>query len=81
MGTWNYILTADTQLWHLDVHCVDIGFLLTGVPLAAPVAGVAIGLVTRTDKDDPFAIQDYKLLTDILVKKEFTMSVMQIKMM
>lgn len=44
-------------------------FLHPGVPIAAPVAGVAVGLVTQTNPDDPYAITDYKLLTDILVRR------------
>jgi len=37
-----------------------------GVPIAAPVAGVAIGLVTRCDSETS-EITDHRLLTDILV--------------
>ncbi|XP_019641206.1 PREDICTED: polyribonucleotide nucleotidyltransferase 1, mitochondrial-like isoform X2 [Branchiostoma belcheri] len=44
----------------------SLALMDAGVPISAPVAGVAIGLVTRTDPDNPTDIQDYKLLTDIL---------------
>jgi polyribonucleotide nucleotidyltransferase len=37
-----------------------------GVPVVAPAAGVAIGLVTRYD-DEKNNVADYRLLTDILV--------------
>ncbi|XP_043911146.1 polyribonucleotide nucleotidyltransferase 1, mitochondrial [Protopterus annectens] len=37
-----------------------------GVPISAPVAGVAIGLVTKSSAEKPGEIQDYRLLTDIL---------------
>ncbi|XP_051866981.1 polyribonucleotide nucleotidyltransferase 1, mitochondrial [Pristis pectinata] len=37
-----------------------------GVPISAPVAGVAVGLVTKTNPENPASIEDYRLLTDIL---------------
>jgi len=37
-----------------------------GVPITAPVAGVAIGLVTRCDSETE-EITDHRILTDILV--------------
>jgi len=40
------------------------------LPIAAPVAGVAIGLVTRCDSETD-KITDHKLLTNILVKCYF----------
>lgn len=38
-----------------------------GVPLSSPVAGVAMGLVTKYQGNDTKHIANYKLLTDILV--------------
>ncbi|XP_062911135.1 polyribonucleotide nucleotidyltransferase 1, mitochondrial [Mobula hypostoma] len=37
-----------------------------GVPVSAPVAGVAVGLITKTNPENPASIEDYRLLTDIL---------------
>ncbi|KPP78756.1 polyribonucleotide nucleotidyltransferase 1, mitochondrial-like [Scleropages formosus] len=37
-----------------------------GVPISAPVAGVAIGLVSKANPEKQSEIQDYRLLTDIL---------------
>ncbi|XP_072907131.1 polyribonucleotide nucleotidyltransferase 1, mitochondrial isoform X3 [Hemitrygon akajei] len=37
-----------------------------GVPVSAPVAGVAVGLITKTNPENPANIEDYRLLTDIL---------------
>ena len=48
---------------------VDVGVLCVvceGVPITAPVAGVAVGLVTRYDSETS-EITDHRLLTDILV--------------
>ena len=38
-----------------------------GVPISSAVAGVAIGLISKPNPDKPAEIQDYRLLTDILV--------------
>ena len=38
----------------------------SGVPIAEPAAGVAIGLVTKCDKETG-NIEDYRILTDLLV--------------
>jgi len=38
----------------------------SGVPITSPVAGVAIGLVTRSDVETG-EITDHRVLTDILV--------------
>lgn len=40
---------------------------LPGVPISSAVAGVAIGLISKANPDKPTDIQDYRLLTDILV--------------
>lgn len=38
-----------------------------GVPVSAAAAGVAIGLVTKYEQNDTKHLQDYRILTDILV--------------
>ena len=38
-----------------------------GVPISSAVAGVAIGLISKPSPEKPNEIQDYRLLTDILV--------------
>lgn len=38
-----------------------------GVPISSAVAGVAIGLISKANSDNPSEIEDYRLLTDILV--------------
>lgn len=37
-----------------------------GVPISAPAAGVAMGLITKFDNDDSKHIEDYRILTDQL---------------
>lgn len=37
-----------------------------GIPVAAPAAGVAIGLVTKYENNDTKHMSDYRILTDIL---------------
>lgn len=39
-----------------------------GVAVTAPAAGVAIGLVTKYEKNDTKHIEDYRILTDLLVR-------------
>lgn len=49
--------------------------LLVGVPISSPVAGVAIGLISKANPEKPSEIEDYRLLTDILVRQyEFLVS-------
>lgn len=45
----------------------SLALMDAGVPITAPAAGVAMGLITRydTSKKD---IEDYRILTDILVR-------------
>ena len=38
-----------------------------GVPISSSVAGVAMGLITKYPEQNPTEIEDYKILTDILV--------------
>ena len=42
---------------------------VTGIPISRPVGGVACGLVTSGDAEDPDKpdIEQYQLMTDILV--------------
>lgn len=45
----------------------SLALMDAGVPISAPAAGVAIGLIAKYSKDDTKHIEDYKILTDILV--------------
>lgn len=38
-----------------------------GVPISSPAAGIAMGLVTKYNPEDPTDLADYRILTDILV--------------
>lgn len=44
----------------------SLALMDAGVPIAAPAAGVAIGLVSRPSTEKPDEL-DYRILTDILV--------------
>uniref|UniRef100_A0A0A9VR83 polyribonucleotide nucleotidyltransferase n=1 Tax=Lygus hesperus TaxID=30085 RepID=A0A0A9VR83_LYGHE len=44
----------------------SLALMDAGVPIDAPVAGVAMGLVTRLSGNDTKHIENYKILTDIL---------------
>lgn len=41
---------------------------VAGVPISSAVAGVAVGLISKANPEKPSDIQDYRLLTDILVR-------------
>lgn len=41
---------------------------VAGVPISSAVAGVAVGLISKANPEKPADIQDYRLLTDILVR-------------
>ena len=43
----------------------SLALMDAGVPIVEPVAGVAIGLVTKVTDDNQ--IEDYRILTDLLV--------------
>lgn len=45
----------------------SLALMDAGVPVIAPAAGVAIGLVTKYNQEKPNELTDYRLLTDILV--------------
>lgn len=44
----------------------SLALMDAGVPISAPVAGVAIGLVTKCEENDTKHLQDYRILTDLL---------------
>ncbi|XP_051936129.1 polyribonucleotide nucleotidyltransferase 1, mitochondrial isoform X2 [Hippocampus zosterae] len=44
----------------------SLALMDAGVPISAAVAGVAVGLISKSNPDKPSEIQDYRLLTDIL---------------
>ena len=46
-------------------------YLVTGIPISRHVGGVACGLVTSSDAEDPKKpdIEQYRLITDILVSR------------
>ncbi|KAK0098186.1 hypothetical protein PV326_010620 [Microctonus aethiopoides] len=44
----------------------SLALLDAGVPISAPVAGVAMGLITKYSETTPKQIEDYKILTDLL---------------
>lgn len=46
----------------------SLALMDAGVPISAPAAGVAIGLVSRFEGQDTKHLDDYVLLTDILVR-------------
>lgn len=47
----------------------SLALMDAGVPITQPAAGVAIGLIAKYDKSDVKDIKDYRILTDILVRK------------
>lgn len=44
----------------------SLALMDAGVPISAPIAGVAIGLVTKYSPEKPGEMEDYRILTDIL---------------
>ncbi|KAK2581723.1 hypothetical protein KPH14_002207 [Odynerus spinipes] len=49
----------------------SLALMDAGVPISSPVAGVAMGLVTQCNKENPTQIIDYKILTDILGMEDY----------
>lgn len=45
----------------------SLALMDAGVPITAPAAGVAIGLVTKYSNEQNKTIEDYRVLTDLLV--------------
>lgn len=77
MDTYDKISRCDLhQCLHshlVKCSCVVICIIcpnlcLTGVPISSAVAGVAVGLISKANPEKPAEIQDYRLLTDILVQ-------------
>lgn len=50
-----------------SVCCGSLALMDAGVPVLAPAAGVAMGLVTKCEDNNTKQLHDYKILTDILV--------------
>lgn len=46
----------------------SLALMDAGVPITQPAAGVAIGLIANFNDDDSKHIEDYRILTDILVR-------------
>lgn len=44
----------------------SLALMDAGVPISSAVAGVAVGLISKSNPQKPTEIQDYRLLTDIL---------------
>nr|XP_020457514.1 polyribonucleotide nucleotidyltransferase 1, mitochondrial [Monopterus albus] len=44
----------------------SLALMDAGVPISSAVAGVAVGLISKSNPEKPAEIQDYRLLTDIL---------------
>lgn len=49
----------------------SLALMDAGVPIAEPVAGIAMGLITKTTETKPSSIEEYKILTDILGIEDF----------
>lgn len=45
----------------------SLALMDAGVPISAPAAGIAMGLVTKYNPENPNELTDYRILTDILV--------------
>lgn len=54
------------QLWN-NMSLTYPNLCVTGVSISSAVAGVAVGLISKANPEKPAEIQDYRLLTDILV--------------
>lgn len=46
----------------------SLALMDAGVPISAPAAGIAMGLITKYSEEDPNELLDYRILTDILVR-------------
>lgn len=44
----------------------SLALMDAGVPISSPVAGVAVGLISKANPENSSEIQDYRILTDIL---------------
>lgn len=64
----NFMLEIDYVLGSSSMATVcggSMALMDAGVPIASPVAGVAMGLITKYDDKDK--LEDYRILTDLLV--------------
>lgn len=65
------VLAADGSSSMATVCGGSLALLDAGVPINNPVAGIAIGIITRYDSNDPKKLRDYRILTDITVRNYF----------
>lgn len=66
-----FLFTFETGSSSMATVCGgSLALMDAGVPIKAPVAGVAIGLVTKYNDANPTELEDYRVLTDILVTKQ-----------
>ncbi|XP_046814596.1 polyribonucleotide nucleotidyltransferase 1, mitochondrial [Vespa crabro] len=49
----------------------SLALMDAGVPISSPVSGVAMGLITQYNDQDPTEIKDYRILTDILGMEDY----------
>lgn len=47
----------------------SLALMDAGVPITSPAAGVAVGLVAKYQEDDTKHLEDYRLVTDLLVSR------------
>lgn len=59
----------------------SLALMDAGVPISTPAAGIAMGLVTKYNQDDPTKLVDYRILTDILVRISQILSIISIPLM
>lgn len=71
-----FYFTFSKVQWCENVWLICLILCLPGVPISSAVAGVAVGLISKPTPEKPTEIQDYRLLTDILVHTTVAMSVM-----
>lgn len=45
----------------------SLALMDAGVPISTPAAGIAMGLVTKYNEENPNELDDHRILTDILV--------------
>lgn len=62
---WRLIMLGSSSM--ATVCGGSLALMDAGVPISSPAAGVAIGLISRYTGNDTKHMEDYRLLTDILV--------------
>lgn len=50
----------------------SLALMDAGVSISTPAAGIAMGLVTKYNEENPNELDDYRILTDILVSFFFS---------